>query len=382
VRCRRALAAFASPSVREFILLPYWLLFLFFALGALLTTAERAANAPPPYLGTAKTQFAGTRPLLVLGAILIALMIGFRYHVGADWNSYQFMYDTIRTQNLAGALKRGDPGYQVINWIAAQTGGQIWVVNLFCATIFSWGLFRFCQVQSSPWLSVAVAIPYMVIVVAMAYTRQAVAIGILLTGLAKQIRGASTLSFAAYTAAAALFHSTAVVVFPIVALAAPTNRLVAFMIAASLSLAFSDLIFGNRFDKFVDDYVRAGYSSQGAGIRVAMDVAAAMLLITFRGRLGFSGSEWKIWRNFSIATFIAALAFFIVPSSTAIDRVSLYLMPIQLAVFARIGAVGRKPVAAVSSILLCLAAVQAVWLMFAVHSQYWIPYRLYPIGDG
>ena len=45
-------------------------------------------------------------------------------------------------------------------------------------------LIRFCLAQADPWLSVLIAIPYMVIVVAMGYTRQAVALGILMVGLA------------------------------------------------------------------------------------------------------------------------------------------------------------------------------------------------------
>lgn len=55
---------------------------------------------------------------------------------------------------------------------------------------------RFARSQPDPWLAVLVAVPYLVIVVAMGYSRQAVAIGILLAGLGRLERGGSTLHFA------------------------------------------------------------------------------------------------------------------------------------------------------------------------------------------
>ena len=59
---------------------------------------------------------------------------------------------------------------------------------------------------SRPLARLAVAVPYLVIVVAMGYTRQSIALGVLMAGLARQSRGASTLNFSDYTTIAAAFH--------------------------------------------------------------------------------------------------------------------------------------------------------------------------------
>jgi hypothetical protein len=69
------------------------------------------------------------------------------------------------------------------------------------------------------------AVPYLVTVVAMGYTRQAVAIGILMAGLTSLFRGGSLVRFAANAVVAALFHKTSCMVLPLVIFASPRSRL-------------------------------------------------------------------------------------------------------------------------------------------------------------
>ncbi len=164
-----------------------------------------------------------------------------------------------------------------------------------CGAIFTWGLLRFCRAQPDPWLAFAIAIPYLVIVVAMGYTRQAVALGILMAGLAAFQRGGSTIRFAVYVAVAALFHKTAVVAFPLVALASPRNRFLNLLIAIAASIALYDMFLGDAMDQFIQHYIKTGYSSQGAGIRVAMNLVAALAFWVAGRRMQFSETEWKLW---------------------------------------------------------------------------------------
>jgi hypothetical protein len=168
---------------------------------------------------------AQSAPLLFVAALLIAAMIGFRYEVGGDWNTYKEIYSEISYFKLMEAIAYGDPGYSLLNWMAVQFGAGIWFVNLACGLIFTWGLVRFARRQTNPWLAVLVGIPYLVIVVAMGYTRQGVAIGLLLAGLSVLDRS-SFVRFGFYILLAATFHKSAIVVLPLVALASSRNRLV------------------------------------------------------------------------------------------------------------------------------------------------------------
>jgi hypothetical protein len=342
----------------------YWTLFAYFALGAMVSPKEgrRAGQLTP---------------LLLFGACATAVLIGFRYKIGGDWLTYQAYFDW--RGGGPNAPTAEDPGYQFINWLAQQANVQIWAVNFICGAIFTWGLFRLCLAQSDPWLSVLVAVPYMVIVVAMGYTRQAVALGVLMAGLAAIERGASTLRFSIYTAAAAVFHRTAVMALPIVALSSRRNRAINYLIGIAAAILLYDIFLGKSLDTFLQNYVHRGYSSSGAGIRLAMNFVAAMVLVVANRRLGFNETEWRIWRNFSVASIILLIGLFFSPSSTAIDRMSIYVMPLQIAVLSRLPLVIRPQVIGRLLVILYLAAVQFTWLNFAQHSQFWVPYRFFPL---
>lgn len=359
-------------------MLIYWLLFAFFAVGAFIaplnlvpvySTQDGRLHRPP-------FQF---RLAFLFGALATICMVGLRYKVGPDWNTYVIIFWNAQTNLLSAAMELGDPGYQALNWIAYQLGADIWLVNFFAAAIFGWGLFRFCSAQPAPWVTAAIAVPYMIIVVAMGYTRQSIALGVLMAGLARQGRGASVLNFAVYVAIAATFHKTAVVVFPLVALAGRGSKFIGFLIAVSASILLYDSFLQSAVNDLIRNYIDSDYSSQGAGIRIAMNMLAAVLLWVFKGKLGFSPHEAIIWRNFGFAAVMFAVLIFVTPSSTAVDRMSLYIMPLQLAVLTRVALLGRHRTSGIAGVLIYMFAVQYVWLNFAQHARFWVPYRLWPI---
>ena len=345
-------------------MLIYWALFAFFTAGALITSGAAAQRSRVP---------------LALGAIVVAILVGLRYEVGADWTNYEFIFSYAGRVDLGRVLEFGDAGYQVLNWTVQRLDWRIWVVNMVCGTIFAWGLYRFCVAQADPWLAAAVAVPYLVIVVAMGYTRQAVALGVLMAGLGAFQRGASTIRFAGYSFVAALFHKTAVVAFPLVALASPRNRLMNFFVAVAATILLYDLFLGDSMDEFVQHYIKTGYSSQGAAIRVVMNLFAAVIFWSAGRRLLFNDLERKLWRNFSLAAVGFLVLLFVLPSSTAVDRMSLYIMPLQLAVLSRAPFMFRSALTGKLAVVAYLAAVQFVWLNYAKHAEFWVPYRFFPL---
>lgn len=344
----------------------YWVLFAYFAIGTVLTRENPS------------TWRSRTPVLLLAGAIIVWLAIGLRYKVGADWETYRFLFSYAHYADLGKTLAVGDPGYQFLNWIVQRIGGELWLVNLLCGLIFTWGLYRFARSQPDPWLCFAIAIPYLVIVVAMGYSRQAVAIGIIMAGLAALIRGGSILRFAIYVAVAALFHKTAVLVFPLVIFAAERNRLLNVLAGVACAILLWDLFLAESVEGFVENYIKTEYSSQGAVIRLAMNLVPAAAFLAFGRRLRFEQREFRMWRYFSIAALLMPLLLLALPSSTAVDRLALYLIPIQVAVMPRLQYLFKGQGFGRALILLYAALVMFTWLNFAAHARYWVPYKLYP----
>ena len=178
----------------------------------------------------------------------------------------------------------------LLNWFAGRNDLGVWFVNTVCGGIFSYGLIAFARSQPRPWLALAVAVPYLIIVVAMGYTRQAAAIGFVMLGLVRLGKG-SFVRFALCIALAATFHKTATLLLPLAALSATKSRLwTAVWSIAAFAVLYSTFLEKN-VDKLIQNYVEAEYQSEGAAIRVAMNALPAIVFLLNRSRFALDRQE-------------------------------------------------------------------------------------------
>ena len=316
--------------------------------------------------------------------LFLALLIGLRRKVGGDWHAYERIFDHLRNVEFGSALLAADPAYSVLNIFAADLGLGVWAVNLVCAAIFTVGLLRFCRDQPNPMLALLVAIPYLVIVVAMGYTRQSAALGLVMLALSYQTRS-DVVRVALCLALATTFHKSAIIVVPLMALATSRRRILTILLLVITAGITYWLFIASSLDRLVTNYVGARYSSSGAGIRIAMNLVPAALFLLFRNRFSPDRQERRLWAIFSIASFVALLMLYETPSSTAVDRLSLYLIPLQIVVLSRlpVAFVGRgaPDFALKAGVIAYSLAVQFVWLNYAENAPAWVPYHNYLAGS-
>jgi hypothetical protein len=312
-------------------------------------------------------------------------MIGLRFEVGGDWFNYIEIYEEVRFLNFASALflERSDPGYSLLNWIGHQLGVGIWLVNLVCGFLLMWGLIKFAADQPEPWLVLLLAVPYLIIVVGMGYTRQAAAIGFVLAALSA-FSNRRLGVFAVYMVLAATFHKSAIIIIPIAGLAVTNNRFLTTLLFGIIAVILYFTFLASRISMLSENYLQAQLESEGATVRILMNVIPAVIYLLTQHKYGFSEGARKLWRNMSIAAIISGLALLVLPSSTAVDRLSLYLVPMQILVFARLPDVfvhnGRRNSFVLGGVIAYAATVQFVWLNLATHSMFWVPYQIYPFG--
>lgn len=347
---------------------PYWLLFFVCAIGA--------------FLYRHRSDSGGQRtPLLVAAGLFISLMVGLRFEVGGDWFAYVHIFERLHYVSLGSALSMSDPGYAAVNWIVQELGFDIWLVNLICASIFTWGLMHFVSRQPNPWLAIAVAVPYLIVVVAMGYTRQAVAIGFIMAALGS-VRELSVVRFSLLILLAATFHKTAIVMLPLMALSQTRNKIIRVGLFAVLFLILFQLFVSSELDRLMQNYVKDQYLSQGAAIRISMNLAAAVTFLILRKRFKLSPADDKLWLNFVFASMVLLGLFILTPSSTVVDRLALYIIPLQLFVFSRaptaLGIGGRSSGQITLAVIAYSALVLFIWLNYATHAEDWIPYKMYP----
>lgn len=377
-------------------MLPYWILFAAWALYALqsarrvksatpLSTSNVAGNTSPIPLSAGMAK--GRRPMTLGFALMsfaTAIMIGVRYKVGGDWGNYLRLYQTVQLLQPLDGLKTTDPAYALLEVLSAQAGWGMLFINLACGLIMMAGVAKFAMQQRNPGLTVLVAVPYLIIVVGMGYSRQGVAIGLILAGLAGY-DGKRTGRLVVYVLIAALFHKTALPMLPII-IAPLIRRNALYALAGALAFALIfRLVLQSSTDDLMTGYVESDFQSSGAIVRVAMNILPAVCVVYYRKRLGFSPFQSEMWTVFA---FVALFTFPLALASsftTAIDRMALYLIPLQLAVLPRVPyAFSRNRRAnpqLIVAVIVYSAAVQLIWLVFATNSRYWVPYGIYSLSS-
>lgn len=305
-----------------------------------------------------------------------ALVIGLRFEVGGDWYAYLAYLDRAAGMTLFEVLSHGDPGYYLINWVVHHLGGNIFWVNLVCGAFFMAGVVCFARRQPLPWLALLVAVPYLIIVVGMGYTRQAVALGFILLGLVALSDG-QVRRFVFWVLMGAAFHKSAVLMLPVAGLAASQSRLISFAWAGAATLIGGYLFLFDSVDTLWTNYVEADYQSQGGLIRVLMNAVPAILFLLLNRYMQLNDDERRLWWWMSVLAIVCIPL--VILSSTATDRVALYLIPLQLFVFSRLHALAKDKLHRayiVLSVVAYYTLVQAVWLFFASHASAWLPYQL------
>ena len=329
-------------------------------------------------LGSAR-RIAGST-LLALG-IFLTLLIGLREQVGGDWFNYFPYLERSFGLSFTEIFQEDEPGYGLLNWIGANIGGSVYFVNTVCGLVFTICLLIFCRAQPRPWLALTLAFPYLVTVVAMGYSRQGVAIGLEMIALLALQRD-RLLQFLAWIALAATFHRTVLVllILPASTLSGGLrfSQLIRLLLLAGAAYGLYSAVIVPDLDYYVQGYIEAEYQSQGALIRVVLCLLPALAFLPNRRRFQLPSDVQRIWTLLSWLAVAAAIGLFTVASSTAVDRLALYLIPLQLFVGNRLPdtRLFGIPPATWNQLLIAFSfAVLIVWLLFSGHARFWLPYR-------
>lgn len=316
-----------------------------------------------------------TSTWLIIGLLFI-LAVGFRDQVGGDWSNYLKYYHHTFELPLKNIGFSEDPGYLLLNWLMAKWEWDIYGVNTACGAFFILGLLRYCRQLPWPWLGFAVAVPYLIVVMAMGYTRQSVALGFFFFALTDIERG-YFLRYLVWIALGATFHKSAVLLVPLgILISHRRGWLWHSITVAAVAYGLWDLFLAEHQDHLWREYVDKQMESQGARIRVFMNLVPGVLLLLYakRWKLLFPAYDMWFWLSIAALAGIVLVDF----ATTAVDRVSLYFTPLQIAVFARLPILmwGQfSPQLIRLAIITGYAAVLFVWLNHATHAEYWLPYR-------
>ena len=316
--------------------------------------------------------------LWTVAFFFIVVFVGLRHHVGMDWNNYLRMIEFVGRGTLYEALEYAEPAFALLLWLSAQLGFGIYGSNLVGTLVFCVGLFCYARSTPSPWVTLVVAMPMLVTVVAMSANRQAVAIGVLLWLVAVWYR--STLSHRiAAILLASMFHASALVflVFVMSDLkfrwSIRIGSTVIFMIAALFLMEWT-----GRADHYDAAYV-TGQSeftrAPGAVLHILFNGGPAALYFLLSKRRQSILLPDQLHRNMAmLAIALLPTAFFF---SAAAGRISLYLFPVSMYIFSSLpnlasSKADRQLIR--TSIAISMIGLLYLWLGFANSSIAHLPY--------
>jgi hypothetical protein len=115
-----------------------------------------------------------------------------------------------------------------------------------------------------------------------------------------------------------------------------------------------------------------------------MSLPPALLYLRFHREFRLTPMQRKLWRNFAFAAIATFGMLMVSSSSAAIDRLALYLIPLQMFVLSRLPEAfgnGERPNGqVVLAVIAYSAIIQFTWLNYAENSGYWLPYKVFPLG--
>lgn len=347
----------------------YWLMFSSVLLFVLLETANSSSNHKLEH----------TRYQWWVVFFIILIVVGFRSEVGGDWFAYLTYFERVQGIGLLEAFLLKDPGYMLLNYFVYNIGGNIYLVNIFSASIFISALIAFCKKQPRPMLSILMAVPYMVIVVAMGYTRQSLALGFTMFAMVAFINK-SPIKFLLWIFIATTFHKTAAIFLFFTLFLDGLNRILVILLFVCISLFTYIFFWLDASTNFYTTYVESGAQSSGTLVRLWMSFIPALLYLIFKRYFDVNKTEHRITLIYSIASILAVMGYLIYPGSTAIDRMAIYLLPLQLLVISRLPNLfkNNSKTLVVLGIIIYYFLVQFVWLFFSANKAAWLPYKFYP----
>ena len=320
--------------------------------------------------------------LLIVSYIFI---IGFRYQVGGDWETYTHgIIEHTEGFNPLNFNIRSDYGYELLTWVSYNLGFGIYGSNIISSIIFITALSHFCFLQPNKWLAILVSFPVIIIVLGMGFTRQGVAFAFLLFALISLIKKNNFLYFA-YMFLSVLFHKSIVIFLPIYLLSIEKFNfkkilIFLFFLLITISLVYTDLkllFITYVINRFENNEAGTGLVSYGVYYRLFLNLIPALIMLIYRNKITNNIIEKRIFVFFSLLIFIY---FSFSSLSVVVDRMNLYTSILQVYVLSRLCYIfdGTKKIMVINFlVVIYYFLVLFVWLNFAVNSSSWIPYMNY-----
>jgi len=320
-----------------------------------------------------------SRPFLALFFVILTVFVGFRYEVGPDWAPYISIYEVAKRFPASVAIFRSEPAYMLINIVSAKLNGGIVLVNLVSAVIALWSIYRYCADVPRPWLATYVLTSFFLVAILMGLNRQGVAASIVFLAI-NQLKYGKGFRYFVLVLLAAAFHVSALIMLPLLFVVKSYGWIVNALLLCTVIFSILAYVFLFQATYIETTYAERNLHSSGSYFRFFFHVLAAVVFLLFWRRIKATAIEIKIYRVFSFAAIALLLLLPLSPSTTAVDRVAFYIIPLQVIVFSNLpNIVARKNRFFIPALVFVLTLYTfhiLVWFLVGTNAEYFIPYGM------
>ena len=328
--------------------------------------------------------------LFILIFIYLLILIGLKFEIGGDWINYFNIYSDINQKFFDSY---GNENYDIffktepIIILLYLVSPNIFIFNLICALIFLIGLFTLISKFQDRFLAIVVSVPFLIILVAMGYQKQSVALGLIMLVYYFYLNNNyKTFIFFCFITIFSHYSAFFLIIFIFYDLIffkkfrISFSQLFLIIFFIIFFLIFShDYIFRIILNNYLFDENKL--ESQGLIPRLIVQLVSIFLYLI----------SYKFWKRNEklnrIIIFNIILTFTIMPFatlfSTSIDRMLFYFMVLQLMVLANYNEIIslNKYIFFRFSIFIFYLFLTLIWFNFSYFAAYWIPYNniLFPI---
>lgn len=313
----------------------------------------------------------------------LTFMTGLRYEVGADWYNYLAIYDQFKYLDFSSALLVTDTGYGLFNYISNRLSlTEIFLVNTLCSICFFICFYYFSKKFENYWLPLLISFPYLILVVSMGYTRQAVAISFVLMAIVYGLENNFKKHFF-FVFLAFLFHKSAIIAF----MFSPffifpnffRNNFIFFCYVVFSFVFMSYVVYlSSSLTDNIYTEKSGDMSSAGAIFRISFHFFPMAFFLFYRKKIKIIFKS-----NYHFFDYMAFLILFslmlAIPFSTLADRFNLYLIVFDIFIFSclysKLNYFDRQFM--VGSIIILNTIMLIIWFNFGAWSHAWIPYQNY-----
>ena len=313
--------------------------------------------------------------------LFYVLFVGLRLEVGPDWIQYTYIHSTIAYYDFWDVISQAEPLSYLLFWVSQTLGYEVYLSNIFAATVLMTGVFCFARRTTNPWLAVIAATPYFIIVMGMSGVRQTMAAGIILFLFSRWDRY-SFISRGMFILTAAMFHTSALInnIFLIIKLNIALRykmMLGVVVMGLTLFLSFRVSMYSDNVIKYQQRYLEQSFTEQSFGslYHIAMIAIPAAFGFIYRKRLRDRIHSLSLL-HFGLYSSLGIL-FLNIISTTAASRLTVYLYFVPMMVYpALVSIPGQQArLSGMCAAIAFHALILFSWFSFGNHAFAYLNYK-------